>query len=474
MGEKNCGKELKDKLLFKRKNAWTEFNENEKNIAFEMCEGYKAFLDKAKTEREFTNEAELLAIAHGFKSFDEIVKSKMKITDGMKLYQANRGKSVILCVVGKEPLENGINILGAHIDSPRLDLKQNPVYEDNEIVFLKTHYYGGIKKYQWVTIPLALHGVVIKTDGTVVNVKLGEDDNDMVFTITDLLPHIAVDQMKKNMSEAITGEDLNIIFGSIPFDDEIDERVKLNVLQLLNAKYGITEEDFTSAELEIVPAFKARDVGFDRSMVGAYGQDDRVCAYTSLKAILDVDNTDKTALCILIDKEEIGSVGNTSAQSAFLEGFISNLLILSGEGKDELIKSQCLLNSRMLSADVNAAVDPNYGDVQDKKNAVYIGKGIAIQKYTGSMGKLGANDSNPEFVAEFRKILNENRIPWQAGEFGKVDLGGGSTIAKFAANLGIDVIDCGVPVLSMHSPFEITSKIDIYATYNAYKSFLLY
>jgi aspartyl aminopeptidase len=469
---KTHGQLLQEKLSYTTKNAWEKMPEEEKSKAFEFCEGYRAFLDRAKTEREFVNEVEKLAKENGFVCIDEIIKSKRMLSAGMKVFQINRRKSAVLSVIGSRDIEQGVNILGAHIDSPRIDLKQNPVYEDTGMVLLKTHYYGGIKKYQWVTIPLALHGVIIKTDGTIVNVKIGEDEDDTVFTITDLLPHLAQDQMQKKMSEAITGEGLNLLFGSIPYnDDKVKEKVKLNILNLLNEKYDITEEDFISAELEIVPAFKAKDVGFDRSLIGAYGQDDRVCAYTALKSILDMENIEKTAVCVLTDKEEIGSMGNTGAESNFLENFLAFLCAYSSANNSELTLRNCLVRSKMLSTDVNPGVDPNYDGVQDKKNASYLGKGMVIQKYTGSRGKAGGSDANPEFIGELRKIFNDNNIIWQTGELGKVDQGGGGTIAQYVANLGVEVVDCGVAILSMHAPFEVTSKIDVYISYKGCKVF---
>lgn len=470
---KTEGQQLQEKLSFKLKNIWEKSSEDEKRKAFEFCEGYKTFLDIAKTEREFADEAEQIAKNKGFVSLDELIKAGTRLAPGMKVYQINRRKSIILGIIGKDSIENGVNILGAHTDSPRIDLKQNPVYEDTGMVLLKTHYYGGIKKYQWVTIPLALHGVIAKTDGETLKIKIGEDDSDTVFVITDLLPHLAADQMQKKMSEAISGEGLNLLFGSIPYNDEkVKEKVKLNILNLLNEKYGITEEDFISAELEIVPAFKARDVGLDRSMVGAYGQDDRVCAYTALKAILEMSDLNKTAICVLTDKEEIGSVGNTGAQSKFMEDFVSKICLLSSDAYSDIKLRNCLVNSRMLSADVNAGVDPNYEGVQDKKNAAYLGKGVVFSKYTGVRGKVGASDANAEFIGNLRRLFNEKEIIWQPAELGKVDQGGGGTIAQYIANLGVEVIDCGVAVLSMHSPFEITSKIDVYTIYKAYKAFM--
>ena len=472
--KKTEGQLLSEKLTYSTKNAWEKASEEEKDKVFEFCEGYKSFLNRGKTEREFTGEAVKLAEEKGFISINSITSGE-KIKPGTKIYQVNRNKSVILSVIGEKPMVEGVNIVGAHIDAPRIDLKQNPLYEDTGMALLKTHYYGGIKKYQWVTVPLALHGVVVKRSGEVVNVNIGEDEKDPVFTITDLLPHLAVDQMQKKMSDAITGEGLNVLIGSVPYKDEkVKDKVKLNILKLLNDKYGIVEEDFTSAELEIVPAFKAQDVGFDRGLVGAYGQDDRVCSYGALMAVLDLKTVDKTAVCLLTDKEEIGSVGNTGAQSSFLANFIASLCAITNENYNDIIFRNCLVNSKMLSADVNSGVDPNYEGVQDKKNASFMGKGLVLQKYTGSRGKSGASDANAEYIAALRKLFDDSGIIWQTGEIGKVDLGGGGTIAQFLANQGIEVIDCGVPILSMHSPFEITSKIDIYTMFKAYKVFYKY
>jgi aspartyl aminopeptidase len=341
------------------------------------------------------------------------------------------------------------------------------------MVLLKTHYYGGIKKYQWVSIPLSLNGVVVKGNGEKIDIVVGEDEADTVFTITDLLPHLAADQMQKKMSEAITGEALNLLFGSIPYNDnKVKEKVKLNILKLLNDKYGILEEDFISAELEVVPAFKARDVGLDRGMVGAYGQDDRVCAYTSLMALLDAGNVDKTAVCVLTDKEEIGSVGNTGAESVLFENFVAAICACGTDNYSDIKLRNCLVRSKMLSADVNPGVDPNYEGVQDKRNASYMGKGIVLQKYTGVKGKAGGSDANAEYVGSLRKLFNDHGVIWQTGELGKVDQGGGGTIAQYIANLGVEVLDCGAPILSMHAPFEITSKIDVYMNYIAFKAFL--
>lgn len=469
---KTEGQKLQELLSFKHKNVWEKATEKDIKKGFAFSEEYKRFLNSSKTEREFAANAEKLAAASGFIALEDLFKKNKKIEPGSKVYFINRKKSAVFAVVGKRPLEEGTNIIGAHIDAPRIDLKQNPVYEDTDLVFFKTHYYGGIKKYQWLTVPLAIHGIVIKCDGTPVEIVVGEDDDDPVFTITDLLPHLAREQMQKKMTEAVTGEGLNLLLGSMPYNDEkVKEKVKLNVLNILNKRYGIVEEDFQSAELEIVPAQKARDVGFDKSMVGSYGQDDRVCAYPALKAILDIETPERTAICLLTDKEEVGSMGNTGAQSTLLQNFLANLIALTTGDDINLELRSCLTKSKMLSADVNAAVDPNYDSVYEKRNATYLGRGIMLQKYTGSRGKYDASDANAEFIGEVRKLFNDHKIIWQTGELGKVDEGGGGTIAQYAANLGIDVIDCGLAVLSMHSPFEITSKMDIYTILNAYKVF---
>ncbi|MFY9568589.1 MAG: aminopeptidase [Acetivibrionales bacterium] len=466
------GQKLEERLLYKRQNIWEKVDEEYIKKAFDFCEDYKSFLNTSKTEREFAANTEKLAVAAGFRKLDDLISSNTRLKPGDKVYHINRKKSAVLAVVGNKPLSEGVNILGSHIDAPRLDLKQNPLYEDTQMAFFKTHYYGGIKKYQWLTIPLAIHGVVVKGDGTTVEIVVGEDEDDPVFSITDLLPHLAREQMQKKMSEAVTGEGLNLLLGSIPFNDEkVKEKVKLNILSILNKRYGIVEEDFQSAELEIVPAQKARDVGFDKSMIGGYGQDDRVCAYPALRALLDIDVPERTAVCLLTDKEEIGSMGNTGAQSNLLEDFLANVIALTEDPYSDLKVRSCLSRSKMLSADVNAAVDPNYESVYEKRNATYLGHGIVLQKYTGARGKYDASDASAEFVGEVTKLFNDNGIIWQTGELGKVDEGGGGTIAQYAANLGIDVLDCGIAVLSMHSPFEITSKIDIYMTYNAYKVF---
>ncbi|MDQ2085802.1 aminopeptidase [Herbivorax sp. ANBcel31] len=470
---KSYGQKLSEKLSYTNHNAWNKISEEDVKNTFSFCDEYKSFLDKSKTEREFINETQKLISKSGFVSIDEIINSNQKLKEGMKVYKINRNKSIILATIGSEPPEMGFNLLGAHVDSPRLDLKPNPLYESSNMAFLQTHYYGGIKKYQWVTIPLAIHGFVVKKDGSVVEIEIGEDENDAVFTITDLLPHLAKNQMQKKMMEGIKGEDLNILCGSIPFNDEkISKKVKLNILNLINEKYGIVEEDFQAAEIQFVPSNKAKDVGFDRGMLGAYGQDDRVCAYISLKALMDLKDNKKTSVCVLMDKEEIGSMGNTGAQSAFLENFIADICYLSSDKYTDIVTRRCISNSKMLSADVNAAFDPTYEAVYDKMNTSYAGKGVVLQKYTGARGKAGASDASAEFIGGIRKLFNDNQIIWQTAELGKVDHGGGGTIAQFIANMNMDVIDCGVAVLSMHSPFEVTSKADIYMAYKAYKLFL--
>ncbi len=457
-------KELKEKLLMDKKNAAAVMSDAELKKCDKFCEGYKKFLDIAKTEREATNYIEKEAIAKGFVPFDR----KASYKSGDKIYYVNREKSVILAVIGKEPIENGVNLLAAHIDSPRLDLKQNPLYEKDEVGYFKTHYYGGIKKYQWPTVPLSLHGVIVKADGSKITVTIGEDDNDPVFCVSDLLPHLASAQYKRPSNELIKGEELNIIIGSRPFkDDEGSELVKLNLMMILNEKYGITESDFVSAELEAVPAFKAKDIGFDRSLVGAYGQDDRVCAYTELMAILGAKSLKKTAVAILTDKEETGSDGNTGLCSAYLKYFIADLAeCFAAKGRTVLANSKCL------SADVNAAYDPTFPDVFEKRNSAVLNGGVCVTKYTGSRGKSGTSDASAEFVGEIRNLLDKKGVLWQTGELGKIDIGGGGTVAAYIANLDVDTIDVGVPVLSMHAPFEITAKTDVYAAYKAFEAFI--
>jgi aspartyl aminopeptidase len=471
--KKSENQKLQEKLGYEYKNVWAEKNDDEIKKAYYFSDSYKEFLNECKTERKFNKESIKLAESNGYVSIDTIIKENKKLKAGDRVYKNVRNKAVLLAYIGKREITEGLNIVGAHIDSPRLDLKQNPVYEAEEMGYMKTHYYGGIKKYQWVTMPLSIHGVIFLADGKQVDISIGEGENDPVFTVTDLLPHLARKQMAKKASEAIVGEDLNILIGSVPLKDkDIKEKVKLNLLKKLYNDYGIIEEDFISAELEVVPAFKAKDIGFDRSLVGAYGQDDRSSAYPAFMALLDINETpDRTAVCILSDKEEIGSVGNTGAESRMFEDFIAEICYGLTENYSDIILKRCMQNSAMLSADVNAAVDPHFDGVQDKKNASFIGKGVVIQKYTGVRGKAGGSDANAEFISKLRTLFNNNRIIYQAGELGKADEGGGGTIAMYVAKLGAEVIDCGPCILSMHSPYEVSSKIDIYETYRAYNIF---
>ncbi len=463
-----------DKLFYKKYFIWEKLSDNEKDDAFKLGDDYRAFMDASKTERLSVKEIIRRAKASGFVNMED----KKEIKPGDKLYYVNKEKNAVLTVVGKESIEKGMNIVGSHVDSPRIDIKQNPLYEKHGISLMKTHYYGGIRKYQWVTIPLALYGTIVKANGEVIDIAIGDDDNDPVFYITDLLPHLAKDQNDKKLSEAIEGEGLNVVIGSLPSiegDDEgkkEDKRVKLNVLKILNEKYGMIEEDFQTAELEIVPAGKARDVGLDRGMIMAYGHDDRVCAYTSLKAVLELENPDKTAIAVFADKEEIGSVGNTGMQSAFFNNMVAELIAIQNNGNyNELLLKRALANSSMLSSDVAAGVDPTYPQVTELQNAPIMGKGVAMVKYTGSRGKSGASDANAEYIGRLRKLFNENNVIWQPSELGKVDQGGGGTIAYIMANYNMDVVDIGVPVLSMHAPFELITKTDLYMTYRAYKVF---
>ena len=460
-------KELKEKLFNKKENGWKTVDTRQKEEIFKISENYMKFLNQSKTEREFVKEARKLADSNGFKDIMEFSELK----PGDKIYFVNREKSMYLAIIGEEPIENGMHIIGSHIDSPRLDLKPNPLYEDTELAYFKTHYYGGIKKYQWTTIPLSIHGVIVKTNGEKIEINIGENETDPIFTITDLLPHLADEQMNKKLKNGIDGEDLNLLIGSIPYNEEKKKKkVKLNILNILNQKYGITEVDLTSSELELVPAFKARSLGFDEGMVAAYGQDDKVCAYTSLAAMMELEKVKNTAVCILSDKEEIGSMGNTGMESHMFDFFISEILNKLNINKPNLLdKVFCF--SKMLSSDVDAGFDPIYASVSDKINAGFLGKGISLNKYTGARGKSGASDANAEYVAWIRKILEKNEIKYQIAELGKVDIGGGGTIAYILANKGVDVIDCGVPVLSMHAPYEVTSKFDIYSAFKTYKAF---
>lgn len=447
--------------------AWEKYTDEQIKDVMAFNEGYKDFITNGKTERLCVKQSIELAKEKGFKELSEYETLK----PGDKVYVNNMDKNIALFVVGKQPVEAGMRILGAHIDSPRMDLKQNPLYESEGFALLDTHYYGGIKKYQWVTIPLSLIGVVVKKDGTEIDVNIGEDENDPVVGISDLLIHLSADQMKKDASKVIEGEDLDVTIGSIPLKDGEKETVKANVLKILKEKYDFEEEDFLSAEIEVVPSGKARDYGIDRSMVAGYGHDDRVCAYTSLMALLQVNEPEYTSCCILVDKEEIGSVGATGAQSLFFENTVAQLLVK--QGTDSFVKTrQALANSKMLSSDVSAGIDPLYLSVSDKKNGAYLGKGIVFNKYTGARGKSGSNDANAEYIAEIRNVLDSKNVYYQTAELGRVDQGGGGTIAYVLGNYNMNVIDAGVAVLNMHAPMEIVSKVDVYEAYVAYLTFL--
>ena len=452
-------------------NAWEKYSEEDMKKVFALSDDYKKFMTKCKTERECVKEVINIAEQNGYKDLDQIITSNQKLNVGDKVYRVNKGKSIALFIIGKKPIDEGMNILGAHIDSPRLDLKQNPLYEDTDLALLDTHYYGGIKKYQWVTLPLAIHGVVIKKDLTKVDIVIGEDETDPVVGVSDLLVHLAQTQQEKKGNKVVEGEDLNILVGSIPLKGEKKNKVKANILKILKEKYNIEEEDFVSAELEIVPAGRARDYGIDRSMIMCYGQDDRVCSYTSLMAFMKAEDLEKTAVCLLVDKEEIGSVGATGMKSRFFENTVAELIDCIGN-YSELILRRALTNSKMLSSDVSAAFDPNYPSVMEKNNCAYFGKGIVFNKYTGSRGKSGSNDANPEFIAELRKIMDDNNVCYQTAELGKVDQGGGGTIAYILAEYDMEVIDCGVALHNMHAPYEIASKADIYEAYKGYYAFL--
>ncbi|MGA1840582.1 MAG: aminopeptidase [bacterium] len=464
---KNETKSLKEKLFSKKKIVWDEIDKDEKERIMSFAEGYKSFLDNGKTEREAALEIIKFAKGKGFQTISDN-------PSGNKIFYLHCNKCVAMAVLGKRPIEEGLRIIVSHIDSPRLDLKQNPIYEDVNLSLLKTHYYGGIKKYHWVNRPLALHGKIIKRDGSEIELRLGEDSDDPVFIVSDLLIHLwRKTQATKKAEEAVEGENLNIIASSIPYakDKEFDQRFKLALLELLFHKYGITEDDFMSAELEAVPAEKARDLGWDRSMICAYGHDDRACAYPALRAIGDLEETENTTLCLFMDKEEIGSEGNTGTDSCFIEYIVGDLLRLKGIQNESSLRLT-LAHSECISADVNSAIEPDWQNLFDKRNAAKIGGGICLTKYGGSGGKSGSNDANAEFVAKIRRILDEKNVIWQTGEIGKVDEGGGGTVAKFMAWYGMDVMDAGVPVLGMHSPCEIISKADLYMTYKAYKAFL--
>ena len=460
MEENNKGKLLREQLLNQKKNGWDKVDEATEHAIFDYCEGYKVYLDKGKTERTCVDYTVELIEAAGFVPLER----GMELVPGMKVYRVNRGRGINLAVIGSAPLDQGVSIVAAHIDAPRLDLKPTPLYEDSEIAFLKTHYYGGIRKYQWVTIPLELRGVVVLKDGSVVNVSVGGNPGDPQFTINDLLPHLGADQSKKPLGEAIPAESLNLVVGSRPLkDDEGDGRVKLAVMQILNEKYGITEADFISAEIEAVPAFNATDIGFDRTLLGAYGHDDRVCAYAGLKAMLDLEGTPcRTAVCVLADKEEIGSEGVSGMQSAFFDTFMEDLC----DSQNVPLRA-CYEKSFCLSSDVTAAFDPNFAEVYERNNSAFVNYGVGLSKYTGARGKGGCSDAGAEAVGYIRRLLDDRGVLWQMAELGKTDQGGGGTVACYMANRNIDTLDAGVPVLSMHSPFETVSKLDCYMTYAA-------
>ncbi len=454
-----------------RKNIWTKYDAKELEALENLNQGYMRFLDRGKTERESVKEAVSMAEEKGYRDLKNLLEKGEKLKAGDKVYATIMKKAVALFLIGEEPLENGMNILGAHVDSPRLDVKQNPLYEDNGLAYLDTHYYGGIKKYQWVTLPLAIHGVVVKKDGTVIDMVIGEKEDDPVVFISDLLIHLSREQLEKKASKVIEGDDLNIIVGNKPVAGEEKDAIKKYILELLKKDYDMEEEDFISAELEVVPAGKAREAGLDRSMIMAYGHDDRVCAYTSLSAMLEFDTVKRTACTLLVDKEEIGSMGATGMQSRFFENAVAEILNLLGAYSDLSLR-RTLANSRMLSSDVSAGFDPTYASAFENKNAAYLAKGMVFNKFTGSGGKGGSNDANPEYLADLRRILDENSISYQTAELGKVDVGGGGTIAYILALYGMEVVDCGVAVLNMHAPWEVVSKADVYETKKGYVAFL--
>ena len=455
-----------------KNNAWLKYSGAEREKIFDFCEGYKNYLSVGKTERECIHEAIRLAEEKGYRNLADIIKNNEEIKAEDKVYANNKDKTLALYLIGNDSIESGMRIIGSHVDSPRIDLKQNPLYEDGNLALMDTHYYGGVKKYQWVTLPLALHGVVVKKDGTKINVVIGEDDNDPVLGISDLLVHLSGEQLQKKANEVIAGEDLNVLVGNIPLEGKEKDAVKENILVLLKDKYDFEEEDFISAEFEVVPAGKARDLGLDKSMVMGYGQDDRICAYTSLMALLEVDSVEKTSVILLVDKEEVGSIGATGMQSRFFENSVAEVMDRMGE-YSELKLKRALQNSLMLSADVTAAYDPNYPGACEKKNTAYFAKGLVFSKYTGARGKSGCNDANPEFIAWLRKIMDKNNVSYQTAELGKVDQGGGGTIAYILAQYNMEVIDCGVALQNMHAPWEVSSKVDIFETKNGYKAFLV-
>lgn len=454
-----------------RENAWKKYDEAGLKEVFDYCEGYKKYISDCKTERECVSESIRIAQAYGYRNLEDVIRNKETLKSGDKVYANNMGKGLALFLIGEEPMSNGCNILGAHVDSPRLDIKQNPLYEDKEFAMLDTHYYGGIKKYQWVTLPLALHGVVVKKDSTMITLNIGEDDNDPIVGISDLLVHLSADQMSKKASNVIEGEDLNVTLGSMPLNGEEKDAVKANILKLLKETYDFEEDDFVSAEIEVVPAGKARDYGLDRSMIAGYGHDDRICAYTSMMAQLETEAVKRTAVTLLVDKEEVGSIGATGQHSRFFENTVAEVMDRLGE-YSELNVRRALKNSKMLSSDVSAAFDPNYAAVNEEKNSAFMGHGLVFNKYTGSRGKGGCNDANAEYMAELRNIMDSENVTFQTAELGKVDQGGGGTIAYILAQYNMEVIDSGIALHNMHAPWEIASKIDIWEATKGYKAFL--
>ena len=477
MTEETEVSELEKQLLLERKSCWETWDEDTRNEAMAFAEGYKAFISKAKTERLAVEETKRLAEEQGFVPFETVEQGGAPLVSGAKVYAINRQKDIILAVMGKKPLTDGAHLILAHIDSPRIDLKMHPLYEDEYLGLLKTHYYGGIKKYQWPALPLAMHGVVVLSDGSKVNISIGEDPADPVFIITDLLPHLAEKQMAKQLREAIEAEELNLVVGSIPYPDKkARTKIKLNIMKLLNDRYGITEEDLISADIEIVPAGPARDLGFDRSLITGYGHDDRSCAYTSIQSLFAQSEPEYTCVAVLTDKEETGSASNTGITSIYLYDFLSRLLAVSEAHRDglgvDVYLRRALANSCAVSADVANGMDPTYKSVHDEKNAARLGCGVVLEKYTGARGKYGTSEANAEFMAKMRQIFNSNDIVWQTGAIGRVDLGGGGTVAMYLAEYNMDIVDCGPAVLNMHAPYEIVSKADLYSAYQAYKAFL--
>lgn len=465
--ENTEGKVLKEKLFNPRKNGWENLSDNELQEIFKYADEYMYYLNNSKTEKEIVSTSKEILLKNGFVDLSE----KHDLHPGDKIFFVNRNRALYAAVIGEEPLEKGLRVVAAHGDSPRIDLKQNPFYEDGNFAMLKTHYYGGIKKYQWTNIPLSMHGTIVKTNGEKINISIGEKEEDPVFTISDLLPHLAAEQMERKLKDGVQGEELNILAGSIPFnDDTISERVKLNILNILNQKYGIKEIDFISSEIEFVPAFKARSLGLDYSMVSAYGQDDKVCCYAALRGILNVNMPKNTAVCVLTDKEEVGFNGVTGMYTRIFDTFVAELLDKCGQNKPNAL-DKTFSNSKALSADVDAGYNPNFPNAFEKYNTAHLGKGLTLVKYTGARGKSGSSEAPAEMVAEVRGIFEQNKIAYQACELGKVDKGGGGTIALTLANRGMDVLDCGVPVMGMHSPYEITSKFDIYQAYKGYEAF---